>query len=185
MFLQCLTEVKRKHDLYHTESIAFLGSSRKRKVMLGKLNNFQIDRVLLSQTHGHLGCHASGETYVVPVAFVFESHGKEEFIYGYTLEGKKTGMMRENPQVCLQVEDIRSHAHWQSVILWGTYEELTGSEADHAIQILTSRLHPFIATETTRPAHSMDQAARHYDQGIRTVAYRIRISKKTGRFERK
>lgn len=153
--------------------------------MLGKLNDFQIERVLLSATHGHLGCHAEGETYVVPVAYVYEKDGKDEYIYGYTIEGKKIEMLRSNPEVCLQVEDIRGHASWQSVILWGTYEELSGAAADHAIQILTSRLHPFTGTETTRPAHSMEQLNRRYEQGVKTVAYRIRIHKKTGRFERK
>ncbi len=153
--------------------------------MLGKLNNFQIDRVLLSETHAHLGCHANKETYVVPVSYVFEQENKEEFIYGYTIEGKKISMMRENPEVCLQVESIQSHAHWQSVIVWGTFEELKGREADHAIQILSSRLHPYISTETLRPAHSMQQLEGHYDPGMKTIAYRIRLKKKTGRFERR
>ncbi len=153
--------------------------------MLGQLNNFQIDRVLLSETHAHLGCHADGLTYVVPVSFVFETDGDNDYIYGYTVEGRKIEMMRKNPEVCIQVETIHSPAHWQSVIAWGTFEELTGSDANHAIQIVTSRMHPFITTETTRPAHSMEQMHRHSNPGMETVAYRIKLHKKTGRFERK
>jgi nitroimidazol reductase NimA-like FMN-containing flavoprotein (pyridoxamine 5'-phosphate oxidase superfamily) len=148
--------------------------------MLGKLNDFQIDRILLSQTCAHLGCHAEGRTYVVPVSYVFE----ENFLYGHTIEGLKIDMMRKNPEVCVQVELIENHAHWQSVIVWGTYEELQGREADHAIQLLTSRLHPFITSQTTRPAHSMQQMHSTAESGRKTVAFRIRILEKTGRFER-
>ena len=167
------------------EQLFFYDLPEKEEIMLGQLNEFQINRVLLTETHAHLGCHAGGETYVVPVSYVFEENDKEDFVYGYTIEGKKVEMMRENPEVCLQVESIETKAHWQSVILWGTYEELSGNEADHAIQILSSRLHPFVATETTRPAHSMEIMAGHYDPGLKTVAYRIRVHKKTGRFERR
>ncbi len=152
--------------------------------MLGNLNEFQMRRVLLSGTHGHLGCHAAGETYVVPVAYVYEEDQDMEYLYGYTLAGKKIKMMRENPEVCLQVEDIRSHAHWQSVIAWGTYEELSGEEAEHAVQIVSSRLHPFIGTDTVRPSHGMESKSRRYEPGTVLVAYRILIHKKSGRFER-
>lgn len=148
--------------------------------MLGKLNDFQIDRILLTQTVGHLGCHANNRTYVVPISYVFA----DGYIYGYTIEGMKISMMRENPEICLQVEHIENNAHWQSVVLWGTYEELDAHDADHAVQMITSRLHPFITSETTRPAHSMQKMKGGTDSGRKTVAFRIHINEKTGRFER-
>jgi uncharacterized protein len=148
--------------------------------MLGKLNDFQIDRLLLTQTIAHLGCHSNNRTYVVPISYVYA----DGYIYGYTIEGLKISMMRENPDICLQVEKIEDSAHWQSVILWGTFEELTAREADHAIQTITSRLHPFITSETTRPAHSMQKMQGGTETARKTVAFRIHIKEKTGRFER-
>lgn len=148
--------------------------------MLGKLNEFQIDRLLLSQTCAHLGCHADGRTYVVPISYVYENN----FLYGYTIEGMKVQMMRKNPEVCLQVESIRDLDQWQSVIVWGTYEELSGNKAEDAIQLLTSRLHPFTTSQTLRPSHSMQQSPQHRDSSLKTVAFRIQIKEKTGRFER-
>lgn len=39
-------------------------------------------------------------------------------------EGQKLHMMRANPFVCFEVEDIDDLANWHSVIAWGVFEEL-------------------------------------------------------------
>jgi nitroimidazol reductase NimA-like FMN-containing flavoprotein (pyridoxamine 5'-phosphate oxidase superfamily) len=148
--------------------------------MLGKLNTFQIERLLLSQTYGHLGCHADGLTYVVPMSYVYEE-GK---ILGYTIDGQKIALMRKNPEVCLQVELIEDSAHWQSAIVWGKFRELSGIEADEAIRLLTSRLHPFRNSLTLRPKHSLEQIQSSYTQDKKMIAYEISIREMTGRFEK-
>ncbi len=149
--------------------------------MLGKLNSFQIERLFLTQTHGHLGCHADGRTYVVPISYVFEDNK----IYGYTIDGMKIKMMRKNPEVCLQVDHIEDNAHWQSAIAWGTFRELSGREADDAIGLFTSRLHPFRNSSTQRPKHSLEQVKASYSNESRMVAFEITVHEMTGRFEKK
>jgi len=148
--------------------------------MLGKLNSFQIERLLLSQTYGHLGCHADGKTYVVPISYVYQ----DKKIFGYTIEGMKIEMMRSNPEVCVQVEIIEDFAHWQSAIAWGTFRELSRREADDAIQLFTSRLHPFRNSLTQRPKHSLEQVKASYTHDTRMVAFEIDIHELTGRFEK-
>ena len=44
---------------------------------------------------------------------------------GRTFEGMKVKMMRENPKVCFQIENLESFGEWQSVTCWGEFEELT------------------------------------------------------------
>ena len=55
-------------------------------------------------------------------------------------------MMRENPEVCFEVEQVDNLASWRSVIAWGTYEELHGSEAKKAMGLLVERVMPLMAS---------------------------------------
>ena len=137
-------------------------------------------RLLLSETFGHLGCHAEGKTYVIPIAFLYHE-GK---IISYTKEGMKTEMMRKNPNVCLQVGEIRDAANWQSVIVWGKYRELSGAEADDATLLLQRRLHPFPQSSTTPPQHGLDKNYAGVKPYTVMVAFTIEIAEMTGRFER-
>ncbi len=111
--------------------------------MIGSLNNAQIDHLLRSEVVGRIGCHAEGHTYVVPVTYVYANNS----IVAHTREGLKVAMMRANPEVCFEVDRIDNLANWQSVIIQGTYHELTGRKAEGALQELVNRVHPFPAAK--------------------------------------
>jgi uncharacterized protein len=149
--------------------------------MLGSLNVVQIERVLRTELTGRLGCHADGRTYVVPVTYVYE----EGSVYGQSAEGMKIRMMRKNPYVCFEVDRIEDLANWQSVIAWGTFEELDGEEAVRAMDLLIDRLMPLRTSETgpsrNRGPESTPDAS---GDGHKLVTYRIYLTEKTGRFER-
>ena len=141
--------------------------------MLGTLDEEQIDHLLRSETVGRIGAHADGRTYVVPTTYVYDG----DAIYGHAAEGLKVRMMRANRSVCFEVDHIEDMANWRSVIAWGTYEELGGDVAIAAMNLLRSRLAPLTSSETAGPA---GRAAR---DGLE-VAYRIRLTERTGRFEK-
>lgn len=143
--------------------------------MLGTLKTAQIERVLRTQTIGRLGIHAEGRTYLVPITYVYD--GKH--IYGHSIEGLKVRMMRANPSVCFEVEDIDDMASWRTVIVWGEFEELFGDLATACMNLLHSRLASLTTSETAGPAGH--PAAR---DGVQ-VAYRIRPTERTGRFEKR
>jgi nitroimidazol reductase NimA-like FMN-containing flavoprotein (pyridoxamine 5'-phosphate oxidase superfamily) len=84
--------------------------------MLGELDDRQIDHLLRSETVGRIGCHANGQTYIVPLTYVYDG----QYLYGHTGAGMKVQMMRANPKVCFEVERMQDMANWQSVIVWGT-----------------------------------------------------------------
>lgn len=48
--------------------------------MIGKLDQSEIETLLRSEVIGRIGCHAEGQIYIVPVAYVYD--GKS--IYGHT-----------------------------------------------------------------------------------------------------
>jgi hypothetical protein len=149
--------------------------------MLGKLTDKQIDELLYRQVVGRLGCYAEGKVYVVPVTYVFDG----ENIICHTREGMKLDMMRKNPSVCFETDIMENMANWQSVICWGTFTELTGIEADVALQKMLLRLHPMITSETARPHDPGNSEERRKTRGLTAIIYQIRIAEKTGRFEKR
>ncbi len=146
--------------------------------MLGELNQEQIDHLLRTEQLGRIGCHAGGVTYIVPVSYVFD----DTSIYALSGEGMKLRMMRENPRVCFEVEQVKRWYNWQSVIAWGTFEELHGEEAERAHRLLHSRLTPLIELESRTGAGGDAPAPGVAAQQF--VLYRINVDERTGRFER-
>src|SRR5437016_957226 len=109
--------------------------------MIGDLSENRIEQVLRTEAVGRIGSHAGERTYVVPISYVYH----EGSVYGNSGPGMKIEMMRANPLVCFEVEHIDDLANWQSVILWGTYEELEDEEAEKAMNLLVGRLTPLIS----------------------------------------
>jgi uncharacterized protein len=149
--------------------------------MLGELTSDQIEHLLHTEVVGRIGCHAEGRTYVVPVNYAYDG----EFLYGHAADGMKLRMMRANPELCFEVDRRTGLSDWQSVIAWGTFEELEGLEATRAMDLLLDRLLPLLASEGA-PA-TRDEAREALAPGTpleRLAIYRIRLHERTGRFEK-
>jgi nitroimidazol reductase NimA-like FMN-containing flavoprotein (pyridoxamine 5'-phosphate oxidase superfamily) len=145
------------------------------ETMMGELSQAQIEQVLHSELIGRLGCHAAGQTYVVPITYAYDGTN----IYGHSGEGLKIRMMRENPAVCFEVDQMDDMRNWRGVIAQGVYEELHGAAAEHAMQVLIDRVMPLLTSETSRPQPRDHGSAA----GSTAVIYRIALQEKTGRFE--
>ena len=142
--------------------------------MLGNLSKKQVIDLLHRQVIGRLGCHANDETYIVPINYVY----RNDSIYAHSGSGKKIEMMRINPKVCLQVDEIADTFRWQSVILWGVFEELNGEERQQAMQAIIHRIMPLTNKPSEESSHGID-----VDLHNNLIVYRIRITEVTGRFE--
>jgi nitroimidazol reductase NimA-like FMN-containing flavoprotein (pyridoxamine 5'-phosphate oxidase superfamily) len=149
--------------------------------MLGKLNPEQMDHVLRSQVVGRIGCYADGRVYLVPITYLYDG----QYIYGHTKEGLKVGMMRQNPHICFEVDAIQNMANWQSVVLQGVYEELTGEESQNVQRMLLNRMTPLLVSETSMPADSPGIHQPVTASSLRLVTFRIHITEKTGRYEKR
>lgn len=149
--------------------------------MMGELTHDQCEELLHSRPYGHLGLHAEGETYVVPVMYTYHKGA----VYGHSYEGKKAAMMRKNPRVCLQAEDIRTPNEWRSVIISGTAKELTGNDAQKAVRIIVDRLKRFEGTwEAYLPFSEESASHPARSDGSRPIFYKIVIETIVGRYEK-
>jgi nitroimidazol reductase NimA-like FMN-containing flavoprotein (pyridoxamine 5'-phosphate oxidase superfamily) len=120
---------------------------------------------------GHLGCAHNNRPYVVPIHYAYDSQD----IYFFTTEGTKTEHIADNPEVCLQVEEVDDPAHWQSVMVNGRAERITEPEAmEHAMRLITER------NPTLTPALNLTQLDSWGRANI-TAIYRVRPHTVDGR----
>lgn len=121
--------------------------------------------------YAHLGCSLDDQPYVVPVHYAY----KEPFVYVYTTEGKKAEIIRENPKVCLQVENVVDNRSWRSVIVSGEASQVVNEEEREEALELIAKINP-----TLTPAVSI----RWMDSWVREnieVVLRIEPALMTGR----
>ena len=148
--------------------------------MLGELNYTQIKNVLSSQAIGRLACSDGKQPYIIPVTYAYD--GKH--IYGQVMEGTKLKLLRKNPRVCFEVDMIVNMANWQTVLVYGIFEELKNSEARKAREFLFDRVFPLMTSSTIHPFGHEEKGKVDDSRRIKPVMYRIKISQLTGRFEK-
>ena len=148
--------------------------------MFGKLSPEEIDQLLSHQIVGRIGCHADGVTYIVPISYAYDG----TFIYAHSFKGMKLTIMQKNPKVCFEVDDTKNLANWKSAICWGEFEELSDeSQKEEAFQILNNRVLPILSSETMHISPEWPFPTENTNK-VEGVFFRIRISEKTGRFEK-
>ena len=130
--------------------------------------------VLQRSDLGRLGCAHDNQPYIVPIHFSFDAIGT--CLYAFSNIGQKIEWMRENPKVCIEVEDIADKDHWTTVLAFGRYEEMDDSPADKAARASADRLF------RQRPEWWFPAAAKvGSPEQHAMVIYRIRITRLTGR----
>ncbi|MBX9781700.1 MAG: pyridoxamine 5'-phosphate oxidase family protein [Chitinophagaceae bacterium] len=148
--------------------------------MLGVLNKEEIEDLLTNGSLGRIGCSSKRTTYIVPVNYVYD--GKA--VIAHSVEGSKIFMMRENPNVCFEVEEIVNNQNWKSVIAWGTYHEITDEhERYEAMKLFVNRIMKLKVSTTAHPPELSEERLNQRSNSVRAVIYRIILHEKTGRFE--
>lgn len=142
--------------------------------MLNPLTTEEIDHMLVSQFFGRIGCAAEGRVLIEPVSYYYSGNA----IYGITREGDKTRLLRKNPAVCFEIDDVYDQSTWRSVVIEGTFDELQDDERDEALYLLKNRKIPVFADE--RLGYPGEPLPRDR-KVVYPVVYRIRIQRKTGR----
>ena len=163
--------------------------------MWGDMDKIQIESLLKSETIGRIGCFDEDKVYVVPITYAYDNG----YIYGHTKDGLKIRIMRKNPKVCFEIDWMKNMSTWKSVIAFGTFEELTGSDAKNGLEILMKSIMSKFDRKTLPTEESSDSnlggenlAFLHSflspflhsknNEIFEMVVYRIKVNEVTGKF---
>ena len=144
-----------------------------------ELTSAQCHDVLSTASIGRLGCALNGQPYIVPISLYFDREAK--CLYSFSTVGTKIQWMRQNPSVCVEVDDIANQFDWTTVLVTGRYEELDDSdqgksERQRALELFQA--HPqWWLPVTAKLASGLEHDA--------PVIYRIHIISVTGRRARR
>lgn len=144
-------------------------------MVIHELSASECKEVLAGSNLARLACARRDQPYIVPVFFYFDR--EQHCLYSFSTLGQKIDWMRSNPKVCVEIEKIVDQFHWETVIVFGRYDELRDSEHE---------------SDARRRAHELFQqrpewwfpAAGKLSGGEKRptpIVYRIHIDRMSGR----
>jgi nitroimidazol reductase NimA-like FMN-containing flavoprotein (pyridoxamine 5'-phosphate oxidase superfamily) len=89
-------------------------------VLIDEISEQESLSLLARARLGRLACAHGLQPYIVPFYFAYHHN----YIYSFSTLGQKIDWMRANPLVCVEVDEVMSPCEWESVIVFGEYEEL-------------------------------------------------------------
>lgn len=129
--------------------------------------------ILAESSFGRLGCSFEDQPYVVPIYFAYEGG----YLYVLSTSGQKIEWMRQNPKVCVQVDQSSGDTHWASVIVVGSYQELVEpqftEERKHARKLLDTRARWWQTALAERQAKTDDEL-------ISPIFFRVHVNSISG-----
>lgn len=107
-------------------------------MIIHELSRRECEDILSRSSLGRLGCALFDQPYIVPISFAFD--GDEHCLYAFSTVGQKIEWMRQNPKICLEVDDVADTTHWTTVIVQGRYFEISQGLWHSAIRLRAERL---------------------------------------------
>jgi nitroimidazol reductase NimA-like FMN-containing flavoprotein (pyridoxamine 5'-phosphate oxidase superfamily) len=144
-------------------------------MLVHKLTAPQCREVLARTRLGRLGCARSNQPYVVPISVYFDPD--ENVLYGFSTIGQKIRWMRENPLVCVEVDEIVSRHDWTTVVAFGRYVEIPRGALGANFRRRAYELFEHQAEWWLPGAANLAAGERR----AAAVVYRIRLNRLTGR----
>jgi nitroimidazol reductase NimA-like FMN-containing flavoprotein (pyridoxamine 5'-phosphate oxidase superfamily) len=143
-------------------------------MLIHELNPDDCASVLRQNHVGRLGCSRYDQPYIVPIHFSFDE--ERHCVYAFSTIGQKIEWMRDNPKVCLEVDEITDKNHWTTVVAIGRYEEIQqipeeAEARDRAEHLFRQRQEWWLPGAGKLPAREHPHV----------VIYRIQIDRLTGR----
>jgi len=144
--------------------------------MTGVLSADEIESLLREEIVARVAyVDQRGRPCIVPIAYAYD--GKA--LYGYSMLGSKIEGMSSRPDVCIEIDRIRNSTDWWSIVIRGTFEQLTGNAAVEAVELISDRLRTVARVDRAPDAAAQTYVAREGGPGI---AYRILVTERHGRY---
>ena len=89
-------------------------------MLITKIRSRECREMLTRVGYGRLACASNNRPYIVPLYFAYDA----DRLCCFSTVGRKIEWMRLNPLVCVQVDEIRGHDEWTSIVVMGQYVEI-------------------------------------------------------------
>lgn len=140
-------------------------------IEIQEMSELEAEDLLGRVRYGHFACSANDQPYVVPIHYSY----CKPFVLVYTTDGRKTEIIRDNPKICLQVEEVEDDGNWKSVVFTGLAERITEpADREDALKLIVHD-NPNLA-----PAVSIKWRNNWIRENVEVI-YRLRPVSVTGR----
>jgi uncharacterized protein len=89
-------------------------------VVVTEMTPQECREALANTGFGRLACARDNQPYIIPIFFAVD----DDYLYSFSIAGRKIDWMRDNHRVCLEIDSVKSWKDWTSVVAFGRYEEL-------------------------------------------------------------
>jgi len=132
---------------------------------------------------GNLAYIHKDTPYIVPITYFFDKESNT--IISYSGEGHKVNAMRKNCNVSLSVSEIDTVSNWKSVLVVGTFEVLSGSNAKSFLHKFTSGVRDIILRKEEKNLHFIGEFSSTIYKDEIPIVFIIKIEEVTGRERKK
>jgi|SRR5690606_31113032 len=150
--------------------------------MIKDLDTKEGVKLLKENYIGHLSFIAHGRPYVLPITYFYDEANNA--IISYSGEGHKLNSMRLNNSVSFQVGEIESANRWQSVLIHGIFEELSGSDARYQLHQFATKVKDIIEKKEKKDVNFISEFSSKTSSDEIPTVYQLKIMEITGKFRR-
>ncbi|WP_339656432.1 pyridoxamine 5'-phosphate oxidase family protein [uncultured Maribacter sp.] len=131
---------------------------------------------------GRLAYISGGYPHIVPITYFYDS--ETNTITSYSSEGHKIQEMRKNTAVCLAVDEIASISNWKSVLVQGTFEELSRIDAKHMLHEFSEGVKKVIKNNYGEHPKYISEFSAKIDAEDAPIVFRMKIKELTGKLRK-
>lgn len=143
-------------------------------MLIHELTPTECREVLCRANLARLACARADQPYVVPVSFAYDT--ESHCLFSFSTVGKKVDWMRQNPKVCVEVDDVGDRFHWTTIVIFGRYDEIADSAEYKEVR---QRAHDLFEQRTEWWLPGAARLGPHEHHAV--VVYRIHVDSMTGR----
>lgn len=142
------------------------------------LTSSEMKALLERNNLGRIGFSDGFTPYILPINYRY-SNG---YILAHSRPGSKIDIMRQNPRVCFEVEEIHDNTNWHTVLAIGEYQEIRDErERQHAMHEFNTYLMHLKLSSSAGISNQPELYRK--EVSLKPVIFRIIIQELTGRYE--
>lgn len=135
--------------------------------------------ILKNNYIGNLSFIWKSQPYVIPISYYYSE--AENCIISYSSEGHKMDAMRINHAISLGVTEIESVDNWQSILVFGKFQEVDGTHAKEQLHKFTSGVKRIIRERDNKNPQMVNDFSNRTNSKSSPVVYRINITDISGK----